>query len=130
MSQVKLLGRIAQLAERLFCEQRVLGSTPSVAFVVPQSVTGSVATGIGLLCRNKRGFVVCLVAILALSVTSTSTAQQPAYAIAWTPPQPVAVPGQVIAVPRPLYVTNWLWGPRLYFVPQAPIPQQPLGPVR
>lgn len=72
-----------------------------------------------------------LIVLLAL-VTPTwaqQPAQQPApvYALGW---QPVMVPGQLVAVPRPLYVTNWLFGPRVYFVPQPQTVQQPLGPAR
>ena len=75
--------------------------------------------------RANRGLA--FLALILCLICTSAQAQQPAYALGW---QPVMVPGQVIAVPRPLYVTNWLWGPRVYFVPQPPIPQQPLGPVR
>lgn len=76
--------------------------------------------------------IVAIVFIVAMSAVSQAQQVSPAqvYAIGW---QPVAVPGQLIAVPRPLYVTNWLWGPRVYFVPQIqsqPQQPQPLRPLQ
>lgn len=71
--------------------------------------------------------------ILLLALVSPTWAQQPApqpapvYALGW---QPVMVPGQLVAVPRPLPIMQYWFGPRVYFIPQPQAVQQPLGPVR
>lgn len=60
-----------------------------------------------------------------LAIAAVSFGQQPApvqYAYVW---QPVAVSGNYYAVPRYTCVGNWLFGPRVVFIPQ---PQQPAYP--